>query len=82
MGRFGSGERPGRSSPMHNHQDKRDRLRRRIGEDQRRATQLSIMLTLEAQDKDDLDSIEETAALLENALQELEQARRVLVSAE
>lgn len=66
---------------MHETENQRNRLRGRITENQRRATQLSILLQLEAQDKDDLDRLEETAELLESAVEELEQARRVLVSA-
>ncbi len=66
---------------MHEHKDQRDRLRDRISENQRRATQLSILLKIEAQEKNDLGRLEETAELLESAVQELEQARRVLVSA-
>ncbi|HET8943662.1 MAG TPA: hypothetical protein VFO59_02685 [Dehalococcoidia bacterium] len=66
---------------MHEDNDQRDRLRERISENQRRATQLSILLKLEAQENADLRCLEETADLLESAVGELEQARRVLVSA-
>lgn len=66
---------------MQQQRDQRDRLRDRINENQRRATQLSILLRLEADEKEDIDCLEETAELLESAVEELEEARRVLVSA-
>lgn len=65
---------------MHEIEDQRNHLLDKIGENQRRATQLSILLKLEAEEKGDLERLEETAELLESAIAELEQARRVLVS--
>ncbi|HSP54558.1 MAG TPA: hypothetical protein VLS25_03130 [Dehalococcoidia bacterium] len=66
---------------MRDNQDQRDTLRRRIGENQRRATELSIELKLESQDKDDVSALSETAARLEAAVETLEKARLVLASA-
>ncbi len=57
------------------------RLRRRISENQRRATELSIELKLEAQDHDDVHLLTETADRLASAVEELEHARRVLATA-
>lgn len=65
---------------MHETEYQRNSLLDKIGENQRRATQLSILLKLEAQEKADIERLEETAELLESAVAELEQARRVLVS--
>lgn len=65
---------------MQKAEDQRIRLLDRIGANQRRATQLSILLKIEAQDREDLHRLEETAELLESAVAGLEQARRVLVS--
>jgi len=66
---------------MRDNQDQRDTLRRRIGENQRRATELSIELKLESQDKDDVSALSEPAARLEAAVETLEKARLVLASA-
>ncbi len=66
---------------MRDEQDNCHRLRRRISERQRRATELSIELKLESQEKDDVALLLETAERLESAVQELEQARIVLASA-
>jgi hypothetical protein len=66
---------------MRNDDDTRDLLKRRIGANQRRATELSIELRLEAEDRDDLALLAETASLIESAVEDLERARRVLASA-
>ena len=66
---------------MNDNQGQRDWLRRRIGESQRRATELSIEVKLESQDKDSVSALAETADRLEAAVDALEQARLVLASA-
>jgi hypothetical protein len=66
---------------MRDHQEQCHRLRRRISENQRRATELSIELKLESQDQDSLAALAETADRLEAAVDALEQARLVLASA-
>lgn len=65
---------------MQKAEDQRNRLLDRISQNQRRATQLSILLKIEAQEREDIHRLEETADLLEGAVAGLEQARRVLAS--
>ncbi len=66
---------------MRDERENRHRLRRRISENQRRATELSIELKLESLDKDDVQLLAHAADRLESAVAELEHAHRVLVSA-
>lgn len=60
------------------HNDRRDWYRSRIAERQRKATQLSIQLKLDAQERDDVAALAETADILEIAVEELERAHRTL----
>jgi hypothetical protein len=66
---------------MLEHGMERDEYRERITEKQRRATELSIELRLEAEDTEDVVVLAEAARTLDNAVKELERARRVLVEA-
>ena len=66
---------------MGENETQRDSLRRRIGENQRRATELSIELRLESEEKNNVDALSETAELLQSVVDELEHARRVLIAA-
>jgi hypothetical protein len=53
----------------------------RITETQRQTTEMSIRVKLDAEDSDDVGVLREAAEVLENALREIERARRVLVEA-
>ena len=66
---------------MRDKQSECDRHLTRITERQREATELSIKLKLDAQDSGDPAVLAEAADTLDNAVRELERARRVLVRA-
>ncbi len=66
---------------MRNEDLQRERYRSLISDGQRRATELSIELKLEAQDSDDVEVLAQAAENLDTAIEELEKARRVLVAA-
>jgi hypothetical protein len=53
----------------------------RINENQRQATELSIQLRLDAEEKHDVGVLAEAAETLEKAVRQIERARRVLVGA-
>jgi hypothetical protein len=53
----------------------------RISDKQREATELSIRVKLDAQENEDPRVLAEAADVLDNAVREIERARRVLVGA-
>ncbi|HEY7466502.1 MAG TPA: hypothetical protein VIB47_07395 [Dehalococcoidia bacterium] len=53
----------------------------RITEKQREATELSIQLKLDAEESEDVSVLAEATRTLEDAVREIERARRVLVAA-